>query len=61
MKKNKGWNGYNGELDIVICFCNRNCFNEFLYLLIGILWDENKKKNKNRNLFNVIKLIFGVN
>lgn len=61
MKKNKDWNGYNGELDIIICFCKRNCINEFVYLLIGILWDEIKKKNKNRNLFNVIKLIFGVN
>lgn len=36
----------NGELDIIICFCNKNCINEFVYLLIGILWDEIKKYKK---------------
>lgn len=44
--KNKEWNGYNGELDIIICFCNKNCINEFVYLLKGILWDEIKRKIK---------------
>lgn len=39
--KNKDWNGYNGELDIAICFCNRNRFNVFAHLSIEILWDEN--------------------
>lgn len=52
MEKNKDWNGYNGELDIIICFCNRNCINEFVYLLIGILWDEIKKiKKKNLEIY----------
>lgn len=55
LKKIRNETDNNGELDITICFCNKNRINEFAHLSIGILWDEIKKYKKTPETYSMLQ------